>query len=67
MFDSGFTFVDQALQMVRHKVFEEASGLPLEKEEDEWTAPLQKLQTFYNINADEDDDLRKVNIAETKC
>jgi hypothetical protein len=52
--------------MVRHKVFEEASGLPLEQEEDEWTAPLQKLQTCYNINADEDDDLRKVNITETE-
>ena len=28
--------------------------------------PLQKLQGCYNINADEDDDLRKVNIAETE-
>jgi hypothetical protein len=36
----------------------------LEQEEDEWTAPLQKLQTCYNINVDEDDDPRKVNIAE---
>jgi hypothetical protein len=51
--------------MVRHKVFEEY-GLPLEKEEDEWTAALQKLKTLYNINANEDDDPRKVNIIETK-
>jgi hypothetical protein len=36
----------------------------LEQEEDEWTAPLQKLQGFYNINVDEDDDPRNVNIAE---
>jgi hypothetical protein len=36
----------------------------LEQEEDEWTAPLQKLQIYYNINANEDDDLRKVNIVE---
>jgi hypothetical protein len=36
----------------------------LEQEEDEWTAPLQKLQGCYNINADEDDHPRKVNIAE---
>jgi hypothetical protein len=28
--------------------------------------PLQKLQTCYNINADEDDDPRKVNIVETE-
>jgi hypothetical protein len=28
--------------------------------------PLQKLQTCYNINVDEDDDPRKVNIAKTK-
>jgi hypothetical protein len=28
--------------------------------------PLQKLQGCYNINADEDDDLRKVNIVETE-
>jgi hypothetical protein len=38
----------------------------LEQEEDEWTAPLQKLQGCYNINADEDDDPRKVNITETE-
>jgi hypothetical protein len=49
---------------VRHKVFEEASSLPMEQEEHEWTAPLQKLQTCYNINADDDDDPRKVNITE---
>jgi hypothetical protein len=36
----------------------------LEQEEDEWTAPLQKLQGCYNINVDEDGDPRKVNIAE---
>jgi hypothetical protein len=28
--------------------------------------PLQKLQTCYKINVDEDDDPRKVNIIETK-
>jgi hypothetical protein len=38
----------------------------LEQEEDEWIAPLQKLQGYYNINADEDDDPRKVNITETE-
>jgi hypothetical protein len=36
------------------------------QEEDEWTTPLQKLQGCYNINADEDDDPRKVNITETE-
>jgi hypothetical protein len=35
--------VDQALQVVRHKVLEEAPSLPVEQEEDEWTIPLQKL------------------------
>jgi hypothetical protein len=64
LFESEFPSVDQALQMVRQKVFKEASSLPLEKEEDEWTAPLQKLQICYNINEDEDDDPRKVNITE---
>jgi hypothetical protein len=49
--------VDQALQIVRQKVFEEAPNLPFTQEEDEWTAPLQQLQDCYNINADEDDDL----------
>jgi hypothetical protein len=33
---------------------------------DEWTAPLQQLQECYNINVDEDDDPRDVNILETK-
>jgi hypothetical protein len=50
---------------VRQKVFKEVYSLPLEQEEDEWTMPLQKLQGYYNINADEDDDPRKVNIAKT--
>jgi hypothetical protein len=36
----------------------------VEKEEDEWTPPLQKLQGCYNINADEDDDPKNMNITE---
>jgi hypothetical protein len=36
----------------------------VEQQEDEWTAPLQKLQGCYNINVDEDDDPRNVNIVE---
>jgi hypothetical protein len=51
---------------VRQKLFEEVSNLSLEHEEDEWIAPLQKLQGCYNINVDEDNDPRKVNIAETE-
>jgi hypothetical protein len=47
-------------------VFKEAPSLPLEQEEDEWTAPLQKLQGCYNINAAKNDDPRNVNITETK-
>jgi hypothetical protein len=62
LFEIQYTSVDQALQIVRQKVFEEASSLPLEKDKDEWTVPLQKLQGCYNINTDEDDDPRKVNI-----
>jgi hypothetical protein len=38
----------------------------VEQEEDEWTTPLQKLQDCYNINDDEDDDPKKVNIIKTK-
>jgi hypothetical protein len=64
LFETQYPSVDQALQIVRQKVFEEASNPPLEQEEDEWTVPLQKLQGCYNINDDEDDDPRKVNIAE---
>jgi hypothetical protein len=66
LFKSEFPLVDQALNIVRHKVFKEASSLPLEKEEDEWTMPFQKLQRCYNINVDEYDDPRKVNIVETE-
>ena len=43
LFESQYPTMDQALQIVRHKVFEEAHSLPLEQEEDEWTTPLQKL------------------------
>jgi hypothetical protein len=43
LFESKYPSVDQELQVVRDKVFEEVSSLPLEQEEDEWTAPLQKL------------------------
>jgi hypothetical protein len=49
---------------VIQKVFKETSIVPLKQEEDEWTAPLQKLQGCYNINVDEDDDPRKVDITE---
>jgi hypothetical protein len=66
LFESQFPLVDQSLQIVRQKLFEEASSLPLEQEEYEWTAPLQKLQGCHNINVDEDDDPRKVNITETE-
>jgi hypothetical protein len=63
LFETQYYTLDQAIQVVRHKVFEEAPKLPPEKEEDEWIAPLQKLQGCYNINADEDDDPRNVKIA----
>jgi hypothetical protein len=66
LFDSQYPSVDQELQIVRHKLFEEATSPPSEQEEDEWTDPLQKLQGYYNINVDEDDDPRKMNIAETE-
>jgi hypothetical protein len=66
LFESQFPSVDQALQIFRQKVLEEAFSLSLEQKEDEWTAPFQKLQGCYNINADEDDDPRKVNIMETE-
>jgi hypothetical protein len=54
------------LHIIRQNTFKEESNLPLEKEEDEWTVPLQKLQGCYNINIDEDDDPRKVNITKTE-
>jgi hypothetical protein len=38
----------------------------LEQEEDEWTVPLQKLKGFYNINVDEDNDPKKVDIVKTE-
>jgi hypothetical protein len=47
-------------------VFEEAPSLPEEQEEDEWIAPVKKLQGCYNINADDDDDPRNLNIIETE-
>ena len=66
LFESQYPTVDQALHILRHRVFEEAPSPPLEQEEDEWNVPLQKLQGCYNINVDEDNDPRKVNISETK-
>jgi hypothetical protein len=66
LFESQYPTIDKYLQVVRHKVFEEEPNLPLEQEEYEWTTPLQKLQGCYNINVDEDDDPRNVNIAETE-
>jgi hypothetical protein len=63
LFEIHYPPVDQALQIVRQKVFEEVPNLPLEQEEDEWIVPLQWLQGFYNINVDEDDDPRNVNIS----
>jgi hypothetical protein len=66
LFESQYPTVDQALQIIRQKVFEEAPNPPLDQEKDEWTVPLQQLQECYNINVDEDDDLRDVNILETE-
>jgi hypothetical protein len=65
LIENQYPSVDQALQIVRQKLFKEASSFPLEQEEDKWTTPLQKLQGCYNINVDEEDDPRKVNIVET--
>jgi hypothetical protein len=65
-FERQYHSVDQDLHILIQKVFEEVSSLPMEQEEDEWIAPFQKLQSCYNINVDEDDDPRKVNIAETE-
>jgi hypothetical protein len=65
LFES-YPTVDQDLQIIRQKVFEEVHNPPLDQEKDEWTAPLQQLQGCYNINVDEDDDPRDVNILETK-
>jgi hypothetical protein len=64
LFEIQYPSVGPALHIVRQKVFEEASSLPMKQEEDEWTTPLQKLQSYYNINVDDDDDPRKVNITE---
>jgi hypothetical protein len=64
--ESHHPTIDQALQVIRHKFFEEAPNLPIGKEEYEWATPLQKLQGCYNINVDEYDDPRNVNIAENE-
>ena len=39
----------------------------MEQEEDEWTPPLQKLQGYYNINDDDNDDPRNIHITKTEC
>ena len=62
----SYPTVDKALQIIRQKVFEEVHNPPLDQEKDEWIVPLQQLQECYNINVDEDDDPRDVNIAETE-
>jgi hypothetical protein len=66
LFESQHPLVDQDLQVVRERVFEEAPSPPVEQEEDEWIAPVQKFQGCYNINANEDNDSRNVNIVETE-
>jgi hypothetical protein len=40
LFESQYPMVDQALQVVRQKLFEEAPNLPLKQDEYEWTTPL---------------------------
>ncbi len=44
----------------------EVSISTLNQDEIEGTAPFQQLPGCYNINVDEDDDLRNVNIIEYK-
>jgi hypothetical protein len=43
LFESQYPTVDQDLHIVRQIFFEEAPTLPVEKEEDEWNAPLQNV------------------------
>jgi hypothetical protein len=66
LFEIQYPTVNQDLQTMRQKVFEEAPNLPFTQEGDESTAPLQQLHDCYNINIGEDDDSRDVNIAETE-
>jgi hypothetical protein len=63
LFEIQYPRVDQDLQTMIQKVFEEEPNLPFTEEGDEWTASLQRLQGSYNINVDNDDDPRDVNIA----
>jgi hypothetical protein len=41
LFEIQYPTVDQDLQIMRQKVFEEAPNIPFTQEGDEWTTPLQ--------------------------
>jgi hypothetical protein len=43
LFEIQYPTMDQDLQVVGQKVFEEAPNLRLDQEEDDWIALLQKL------------------------
>jgi hypothetical protein len=66
LFEIQHPTLDQVLQIIIQKVFEEAPNPPLDQEKYEWIVPLQQLQECYNINFDKDDEPRDVNILETE-
>jgi hypothetical protein len=66
LFEIQHPTLDQELQIIRWKVFEEEPNLHFTQEGDEFTAPLHQLQDIYNINVDEDDDPRDVKLLETE-
>ena len=65
-FADGFDNIDEVLQEVKPAIFRIPSD-PLDLIHPEWATQLSHVLKFYNVTLeDEDEDLQKINIAETK-
>lgn len=63
-FESEYPEIDDALEMIRTKVFEDGS-LPLYNQPD-WEAQLENALECYNLTIDEEEEPHNVNIPESK-
>ena len=63
-FESEYPKIDDALEVIRTKIFEDAP-FPLFNQLD-WATQLETTLECYNFTADEDEDPRNVNIPESE-
>lgn len=63
-FEDDFPYIDFSLQIVKKNIFENVT--PLTWQQPNWAAHIENVLECYNLIADEEEDPRKIDIAESK-